>query len=304
MAPTSPSWSRPTSLALRPVGGVDPDLRAPPGDRRRWTAANRGSTSPPAPGTQPSHSDAWPSAHELVGCSRAMLDLACEHARGRIQFDRPIASFQAVRHRLAETLVAVGMAEAMLDAAWLDPTPPASSMAKAVAGRQAHTAARHCQQVLAGIGFTVEHPFHRYVRRTLVLDALLGTAASLTTSLGVGLARAAAAATPAAPLTGTTCPTSGDTADRRRPRGAAGQPGSSRTGVYSCGRFLARRTLCCRCILSRISARVPMVMVPIRWAPSCRRGSTHRCHSPEIHISHRQRSLVGTSAGILPATPC
>ena len=57
-------------------------------------------------------------------------------------------------------------------------------MAKAVAGRQAKTAAKHCQQVLAGIGFTVEHPFHRYVRRTLVLDALLGTAASLTMSLG------------------------------------------------------------------------------------------------------------------------
>lgn len=123
-------------------------------------------------------------AHELVGASRAMLDLACEHARGRIQFDRPIASFQAVRHRLAETLVAVSMAEAILDAAWLQPGPEASVMAKSVAGHQAKTAARHCQQVLAGIGFTVEHPFHRYVRRTLVLDALFGTAAALTTQLG------------------------------------------------------------------------------------------------------------------------
>jgi len=76
------------------------------------------------------------------------------------------------------------MAEAMLEAAWLDPTPDASAMAKAVAGRQAKTTARHCQQVLAGIGFTVEHTFHRYLRRTLALDALLGTAASLTTALG------------------------------------------------------------------------------------------------------------------------
>ena len=62
-----------------------------------------------------------------------------------------------------------------------------TSMAKAVAGRQARTAARHCQQVLAGIGFTVEHPFHRYVRRMLVLDVLLGTSASLTTAFGVEL---------------------------------------------------------------------------------------------------------------------
>ena len=114
------------------------------------------------------------------GAATTMLDLACEHALGRIQFDRPIASFQAVRHRLAETLVAVTMGEAMVDAAWLDPTAAMAAMAKAVAGRQAKTAARHCQQVLAGIGFTDEYPFHRYVRRALLLDALLGTAASLT----------------------------------------------------------------------------------------------------------------------------
>jgi alkylation response protein AidB-like acyl-CoA dehydrogenase len=174
------------SLEFVAVSGVDPDLGlfrvsgdADVGDRRvdlptgAWDAAvalGRLAVS-----------------HELVGASRAMLELACDHARGRIQFDRPIASFQAVRHRLAETLVAVAMAEAMLEAAWLDTGPEASAMAKAVAGRQARTAARHCQQVLAGIGFTVEHPFHRYVRRSLVLDALLGTAASLTTTLGTEL---------------------------------------------------------------------------------------------------------------------
>ncbi len=171
------------SLEMLPVAGVDPDLELlrVTGDvdaTGQWVDLPAG---------------AWEAAialgrlavaHELVGASQAMLDLACEHARGRIQFDRPISSFQAVRHRLAETLVAVAMAEAMLDAAWLDPGPETSAMAKAVAGRQAKTAAKHCQQVLAGIGFTVEHPFHRYVRRTLVLDALLGTAASLTMSLG------------------------------------------------------------------------------------------------------------------------
>jgi alkylation response protein AidB-like acyl-CoA dehydrogenase len=57
-------------------------------------------------------------------------------------------------------------------------------VAKAVAGRSARTAARHCQQVLAGIGFTTEHPLHRYVRRVVVLDRLLGDARSLTRSLG------------------------------------------------------------------------------------------------------------------------
>lgn len=170
------------ALELRPVTGVDPELglRQVTGD----VAGTQGNELPPGAWDAAVALGRLAVAHELVGCSRAMLDLACEHARGRIQFDRPIASFQAVRHRLAETLVAVTMAEAMLDAAWLDPGPEAPAMAKAVAGRQARTAARHCQQVLAGIGFTVEHPFHRFVRRALVLDALLGTAASLTTSLG------------------------------------------------------------------------------------------------------------------------
>jgi alkylation response protein AidB-like acyl-CoA dehydrogenase len=44
--------------------------------------------------------------------------------------------------------------------------------------------ARHAQQVLAGIGFTTEHPLHRFVRRTLVLDQLLGAGTVLTRRLG------------------------------------------------------------------------------------------------------------------------
>ncbi len=172
-----------TSLWMRPVTGVDPSLSL---------LEVTGDAVHAGPGGDVADAD-WADAvslgrlalaHELVGASRTMLELACEHARGRIQFDRPIASFQAVRHRLAETLVAVEMAEAMLDAAWLVRTPDTAAMAKAVAGNGARTTARHCQQVLAGIGFTVEHPLQRYVRRTLVLDLLLGSAASLTTALG------------------------------------------------------------------------------------------------------------------------
>jgi hypothetical protein len=118
--------------------------------------------------------------HELVGASRRMLELAREHALGRVQFGQPIAAFQAVRHRLAETLVAIEAADALLAAAWLTGTPETAAMAKATAGRSARVAARHCQQVLAGIGFTTEHPFHRYVRRVLVLEQLLGSTGALT----------------------------------------------------------------------------------------------------------------------------
>jgi alkylation response protein AidB-like acyl-CoA dehydrogenase len=122
--------------------------------------------------------------HELVGLARAMLELARRHALDRVQFGRPIAAFQAVRHRLAESLVALEAADGLLSAAWEDPSPVAAAMAKGLAGRSARTVGRHAQQVLAGIGFTAEHPLHRYVRRTIVLDQLLGASSVLTAQLG------------------------------------------------------------------------------------------------------------------------
>jgi hypothetical protein len=126
---------------------------------------------------------------ELVGAARAMLELARVHALERIQFGRPIATFQAVRHRLAEALVALEAAAALLDAAWDDPSPVTAAMAKAFAGRSARGAARHCQQVLAGIGFTTEHPLHLFIRRTMVLDQLLGAGNALTNQLGTDIVR-------------------------------------------------------------------------------------------------------------------
>ncbi|HUC04313.1 MAG TPA: acyl-CoA dehydrogenase family protein [Acidimicrobiales bacterium] len=123
--------------------------------------------------------------HELVGAGRAMLELARQHAVDRVQFGRPIASFQAVRHRLAESLVALDASAALLAASWERADDgELASMAKAMAGRSARVTARHCQQVLAGIGFTIEHPFHRHVRRIMVLDQLLGSGTVLTRTLG------------------------------------------------------------------------------------------------------------------------
>ena len=122
--------------------------------------------------------------HELIGAARSMLELARVHALERMQFGRPIASFQALRHRLAESLVAIEGAAALVAAAWDEPDPTIAAMAKAVAGRSARTVARHCQQVLAGIGFTTEHPFHHYFRRVVVLDQLLGAGQDLTRRRG------------------------------------------------------------------------------------------------------------------------
>ncbi|GFG66739.1 acyl-CoA dehydrogenase [Mycobacterium kubicae] len=119
----------------------------------------------------------------LLGTSRAMLNLARRHALDRVQFGRPIASFQAIRHRLAETLVAIGGAEATLQAAQ-DDEDLTCLLAKAAAGQAALTAARHCQQVLGGIGFTAEHALHHHIKRALVLDGLLGSSRELTSQAG------------------------------------------------------------------------------------------------------------------------
>jgi Acyl-CoA dehydrogenase, C-terminal domain len=136
---------------------------------------------------------AWPSAvalgrralaHQTLGACRAMLELARSHALERVQFGRPIARFQAVRHRLAEALVAVEALEAALGAARDDPGPETAALAKAVAGRTSRTVARHGQQVLAGVGFTTEHPFHRFLKRTTVLEGLLGSADAIALDVG------------------------------------------------------------------------------------------------------------------------
>jgi Acyl-CoA dehydrogenase, C-terminal domain len=123
----------------------------------------------------------------LVGTARAMLALARQHALDRIQFGRPIATFQAVRHRLAETLVAIEGAEATLGLPGTDNPDLTALLAKAAAGKAALTAARHCQQVVGGIGFTAEHDLHHHVKRALVLDGLLGSSRELTRKAGAGL---------------------------------------------------------------------------------------------------------------------
>jgi hypothetical protein len=165
-----------------PLGGADPDggLRTV----RVEHATGDGSGLP---------ADAWDDAvaagrravaHQITGASRTVLDLARNHALEREQFGRPVAKFQAVRHRLAETLVAIEALEATLDAAWDEPGAMTAALASAQAGRTARIVATHCQQVLAGIGFTTDHPYHRYLKRTMALEGLFGTTDEIVLDLG------------------------------------------------------------------------------------------------------------------------
>jgi hypothetical protein len=125
---------------------------------------------------------------ELCGAMEAMIDLAVTHATERYQFGRPVGSFQAVRHRLAESRVAVSGAHAAARASFDEPEPMVAALAaKVVAGRAQRAVAAHCQQVLGGIGFTAEHPFHRYLFRATVADRVLGSATELAPELGRAL---------------------------------------------------------------------------------------------------------------------
>lgn len=146
----------------------------------------------------PDASDAWSRAvargrvalaHQLAASSRAMLHLARDYALERRQFGHSIGSYQAVRHRLAETLAEVAAAEATADAAAIAGTPLAAATAKLVAGRAAATAGRHCLQVFGAIGFTMEHPFHRHFRRNMTADALLDDRNRLAAAVGAELRR-------------------------------------------------------------------------------------------------------------------
>jgi hypothetical protein len=123
-------------------------------------------------------------ACELAGVCRTMLGLGVVHVTERRQFGQPIGRFQAVKHRLADAKVALIAAEAAIDEAAAEPGPLTAMLAKVWAGRATRVTAKQVQQVLGGMGFTWEHPFHRHVRRALALEGLAGSAAELQHDLG------------------------------------------------------------------------------------------------------------------------
>ena len=118
-------------------------------------------------------------AAEAVGGAEQALHLAVSHARQRVQFGRPIGSFQAIKHKCADMLVALEGARVALDGALLATAD--SGVAALVAGLQCSAAYTHITaeaiQVLGGIGFTWEHPAHLYFRRARSSAVLFGTEA-------------------------------------------------------------------------------------------------------------------------------
>jgi hypothetical protein len=128
-------------------------------------------------------------ASELTGVGRHVLEIARGHVSSRVQFGRPIGSFQAVRHRIASAYAVLAGAEAVTAAAWDDRSPAAAATAKSAAAAAHQEIASAALQVCGGMGLSAEHPLPAAVRRGMLLDALLGNAGRLARGHGELLLR-------------------------------------------------------------------------------------------------------------------
>jgi alkylation response protein AidB-like acyl-CoA dehydrogenase len=104
-------------------------------------------------------------AAEQIGAAERCLDLTVEYAKSRVQFGRPIGSFQALKHRMADLYVAVSAARAVVTDACSDPTPTNAATARLAASEALCNVASEGIQLHGGIAITWEHDMHLYFKR-------------------------------------------------------------------------------------------------------------------------------------------
>jgi alkylation response protein AidB-like acyl-CoA dehydrogenase len=119
-------------------------------------------------------------AAEQVGGAQKCLDMSVEYAKVRIQFGRPIGSFQAIKHKCADMLLEVESSKsAAYYAGWAaaednDELPVVASLAKSYCSEAYFHAAAENIQIHGGIGFTWEHDAHLYFKRAKSSEILFG----------------------------------------------------------------------------------------------------------------------------------
>jgi alkylation response protein AidB-like acyl-CoA dehydrogenase len=118
---------------------------------------------------------------ELVGVADRALEFTMEYGRDRFAFGRPIVSFQALKHRIADMTVRIEASKAITDAlvTAIDLATPDSttlaSVTKAYVGQHCADVVDDCVQITGGLGVTWEHDIHLYNRRAALARALYGT---------------------------------------------------------------------------------------------------------------------------------
>jgi alkylation response protein AidB-like acyl-CoA dehydrogenase len=124
-------------------------------------------------------------AAESLGGAERCLEMATDYAKTRVQFDRPIGSFQAIKHKLADMLVAVETARSAAmwaasvaasdDRSDAEQLPAAAALAKSYCTEAFFRCAAECVQIHGGIGFTWEHDAHLFLKRARTSLTLLGS---------------------------------------------------------------------------------------------------------------------------------
>ena len=113
-------------------------------------------------------------AAEQIGAATRCLDLTVEYAKDRVQFGRPIGSFQALKHRMADLYVAVQSARAVVNEAVADPSTTSAALARFSASEAFSKIAAEAVQIHGGIAITWEHDIQLYFKRAHGSAQLLG----------------------------------------------------------------------------------------------------------------------------------
>lgn len=114
-------------------------------------------------------------AAEQIGAAERCLELTVEYAKDRVQFGRPIGSFQALKHRMADLYVTVAAAKAVVSDACDEPSPTNAAAARLAATEALNTVAAEGIQLHGGIAITWEHDMHLYFKRAHGSAHLLDT---------------------------------------------------------------------------------------------------------------------------------
>ncbi|BBY05927.1 acyl-CoA dehydrogenase IpdE2 [Mycobacterium noviomagense] len=113
-------------------------------------------------------------AAEQIGAAGRCLELTVDYTKERVQFGRPIGSFQALKHRMADLYVALQAARAVVNDAIAEPSATAAALARVAASEAFSTVAAEAIQLHGGIAITWEHDMHLYFKRAHGTSQLLG----------------------------------------------------------------------------------------------------------------------------------
>jgi alkylation response protein AidB-like acyl-CoA dehydrogenase len=113
-------------------------------------------------------------AVEQIGAATKCLDLTVEYSKDRVQFGRPIGSFQALKHRMADLYVAVQSARAVVNDAVAEPSATSAALARVSASEAFSKVAAEAVQMHGGIAITWEHDIQLYFKRAHGSSQLLG----------------------------------------------------------------------------------------------------------------------------------